>query len=121
MDQYGGDRTQATADWVAHLGTGGAAANTLPQSYIDQVLAAHDVVGDSADPAMQFRVNQPVNSDEGNIHGYEFAVQHFFGGSGFGAAATYTIVKGDVNADPNQVRMPTCSRWWVCRTLRMRP
>ena len=51
---------------------------------------------------MQFRVNQPVNSDEGNINGWEFAWQHFFGGSGFGAAATYTIVDGDVNADPNQ-------------------
>jgi TonB-dependent receptor len=102
MDQYGGDRAQATADWVAHLGTDGAAANTLPQSYIDTVLAAHDVVGDGSDPAMQFRVNQPVNSDEGNINGWEFAWQQFFGGSGFGAAASYTIVDGDVNADPNQ-------------------
>jgi TonB-dependent receptor len=102
MDKYNGDRTQATNEWAANLGTGGAQPNTLPQSYIDAVLAAYDVVGDSADPAMQFRVNQPVNSDDGNIHGYEFAVQHFFGGSGFGAAATYTKVDGDVNADPNQ-------------------
>jgi TonB-dependent receptor len=102
MDKYNGDRTQATNEWVANLGTGGAAANTLPQSYIDSVLAAYDVVGDSADPEMQFRVNQPVNSDEGNINGWEFSWQHFFGGSGFGAAASYTIVDGDVNADPNQ-------------------
>jgi TonB-dependent receptor len=102
MDQFNGDRTAAENEWAAHLGTDGADPNTLPQSYIDQVLAAHDVVGDAADPEMQFRVNQPVNSDEGNINGWEFAWQHFFGGSGFGAAASYTMVKGDVNADPNQ-------------------
>jgi TonB-dependent receptor len=51
---------------------------------------------------MQFRVSQPVNTDEGNIDGWEFAWQHFFGGSGFGAAASYTLVDGDVNGDPNQ-------------------
>jgi len=102
MDKYAGNRTAATNEWAANLGTAGAQPNTLPQSYIDAILGAYDVVGDSADPAMQFRVNQPVNSDDGNIHGYEFAVQHFFGGSGFGAAATYTKVYGDVNADPNQ-------------------
>jgi TonB-dependent receptor len=103
MDVNGGDRAAAEAAWAAALGTDGADPNTLPQSYIDLILGANDVVGVAGeDPEMQFRVNQPVNSDEGNINGWEFAWQHFFGGSGFGAAASYTIVKGDVNADPNQ-------------------
>ena len=102
MDKNNGDRAAATAEWVAALGTAGAAPNTLPQSYIDQILGAYDVVGIAGDPEMQFRVNQPVNSDEGNVNGWEFAWQQFFGGSGFGAAASYTIVDGDVNADPNQ-------------------
>ena len=102
MDKYNGDRTAATNEWVANLGTAGATPNTLPQSYIDTILGQYDVVGAAGDPEMQFRVNQPVNSDEGNINGWEFAWQHFFGGSGFGAAASYTIVNGDVNADPNQ-------------------
>jgi TonB-dependent receptor len=102
MDKYAGDRTQATNEWVANLGTAGADPNTLPQSYIDAVLGAYDVVGAAGDPEMQFRVNQPVNSDEGNINGWEFAWQQFFGGSGFGLAANYTVVDGDVNADPNQ-------------------
>jgi TonB-dependent receptor len=98
MDEHGGDRAAAEADWVAAL----AGGTSLPQSYIDLILGRDDVVGQAGDPAMQFRVNQPVNSDEGNINGWEFAWQHFFGGSGFGAAASYTIVDGDVNADPNQ-------------------
>ena len=103
MDMNGGDRAAAEAAWVAALGTDGADPNTLPQSYIDHILGANDVVGIAGDdPEMQFRVNQPVNAEEGNIYGCEFAVQHFFGGSGFGAAASYTIVEGDVNADPNQ-------------------
>jgi TonB-dependent receptor len=103
MDEFGGDRAQAEAAWVAALGTDGAPPNVLPQSFIDAVLADHDVVGEpGVDPEMQFRVNQPVNAEEGNINGWEFALQHFFGTSGFGVAASYTIVEGDVNADPNQ-------------------
>jgi TonB-dependent receptor len=99
MDKNNGNRAAAEAEWVAALGTG----TSLPQSYIDAILGTYDVVGAAGDdPEMQFRVNQPVNSDEGNIHGWEFAWQQFFGGSGFGAAASYTIVDGDVNANPNQ-------------------
>ena len=63
----------------------------------------NDVVGIAGeDPEMQFRVNQPVNTDEGNVNGWEFAWQQFFGDSGFGAAASYTSSNGDVDADPNQ-------------------
>jgi TonB-dependent receptor len=51
---------------------------------------------------MQFRVEQPVNDKEGNIHGVELAWQHFFWDTGFGVAANYTIVDGDVEADPGQ-------------------
>ena len=51
---------------------------------------------------MQFRVNTPINDREGNVSGWEFAAQHFFGGSGFGLAASYTVVNGDVEADIGQ-------------------
>ena len=54
------------------------------------------------DPEMQFRVTTPINDREGNIYGWEFAAQHFFGSSGFGSAASYTMVNGDVDADPGQ-------------------
>jgi TonB-dependent receptor len=55
---------------------------------------------------MEFRVNQPINDREGNVFGWEFAAQHFFGQTGFGLAGSYTIVNGDVEAntgsDPNE-------------------
>jgi TonB-dependent receptor len=98
IDENNGDVAAAQAEFEANLVDG-----DLPQEYIDAVLAAHDVVGiPGEDPEMQFRVSQPVNTNEGNVNGWEFAWQQFFGESGFGAAASYTLVEGDVNADPNQ-------------------
>lgn len=92
-----GSVAAAEAEFEANLVDG-----VLPQDYVDEVLARRDVVGDANDPEMQFRVTQPVNTEEGNIDGWEFAAQHFFGDSGFGLAASYTIVNGDVDADPGQ-------------------
>lgn len=53
--------------------------------------------GADADPLMQFTMSSPVNNEEAKIHGAEFAVQHFFGETGFGVMANYTIVRGDIN------------------------
>jgi TonB-dependent receptor len=98
IDANDGDVAAAQAEFEANLEDG-----VLPQDYVDEILAAYDVVGvPGEDPEMQFRVTQPVNSDEGNVNGWEFAWQQFFGNSGFGAAASYTMVNGDVNADPDQ-------------------
>ena len=49
---------------------------------------------------MTFAVEQPINDNSGNIEGYEIAFQHFFGDTGFGIQANYTIVDGDIVADP---------------------
>ncbi len=94
MDANGGDRAAAQAEFEANL-VGGV----LPQSYVDQILGLYDVSGDAADPEMIFRVEQPINQEEGNIHGWELAWQHFLGDTGFGIAANYTMVDGDVEAD----------------------
>lgn len=48
------------------------------------------------DPETIFRTNTPNNSREAKIHGIELAVQHFFGETGFGVQANYTLVRGDV-------------------------
>lgn len=48
------------------------------------------------DPETIFRTNTPNNAREAKIHGIELAVQHFFGDTGFGVAANYTLVRGDV-------------------------
>jgi TonB-dependent receptor len=44
-------------------------------------------------------VNRPLNQEEAKIHGWEIGGQYFFGESGFGVLANYTIVKGDVEFD----------------------
>ena len=63
------------------------------------VATAYDLTPNPDDPLMIFRTAKPVNNREANIYGMEFAVQHFFGDTGFGIAANYTVVQGDVGFD----------------------
>ena len=60
---------------------------------------AYDLVGKAADPLYTFNVNRPVNQEEAKIDGWEIGGQYFFGESGFGVLANYTIVDGDVGFD----------------------
>jgi TonB-dependent receptor len=57
------------------------------------------------DPLAVFRVTTTDNLEEGDVYGFEFAVQHLFGDSGWGVQANATIVKGDVEADVDVVDM----------------
>jgi len=68
----------------------------LNQAFADQMFVQYDILPDSADPLFEFRVSQPLNQHDANIHGAEFAFQHFFGESGFGLQGNYTVVDGDV-------------------------
>lgn len=102
IDANGGDVDAAAAEFASHLALNDNGVLTLPQDYVDQILGMYDVVPDANDPEMQFRVTRPINDREGNIFGWEFAAQHFFGESGFGIAGSYTIVNGDVEADVAQ-------------------
>ncbi|QEY17752.1 TonB-dependent receptor [Cellvibrio sp. KY-GH-1] len=61
--------------------------------------AACDFYPTSEDPLMEFTMSSPVNNKEAKIYGAEFAAQHFFGETGFGVMANYTIVRGDVKFD----------------------
>jgi TonB-dependent receptor len=65
-----------------------------------------DLVSTADDPEYVFGVTRPVNNKEANIHGWEFGGQYFFGQTGFGVLANYTVVRGDVGfndaADPNE-------------------
>ena len=58
-----------------------------------------DVVANSDDPLMSFLSQSPTNNKSAVIDGWEFAVQHFFGESGFGFQANYTLVDGDIGFD----------------------
>jgi TonB-dependent receptor len=68
----------------------------LNQAFADQIFGTYDIHPNSSDPLFEYRVSQPLNQNDANIHGVEFAFQHFFGESGFGLAGNYTFVDGDV-------------------------
>ena len=56
------------------------------------------ILGAAADPELVFTISQPGNSDQvAKIKGWEFAVQHSFWDTGFGAILNYTIVKSDTS------------------------
>ncbi len=59
------------------------------------------VVGLSTDPVATFDVNIPVNRNKTTVKGWEVALQHTFGETGFGVQANFTIVEGDLNYDIN--------------------
>ena len=90
----GGNVAAASAIFQANL-TGGV----LDQTFVDSTLASLDVTATAADPLFDFRITQPVNNQEAKIRGLEFAIQHFFGDSGFGFAGSYTYVSGDIGFD----------------------
>ncbi len=72
-------------------------ANSAPQ-YISTTNNAW-VRADGDDPLLVWQVNRPVNDKSTVIDGIEAAVQHWFGESGFGVQANYTMVDSDVEFD----------------------
>jgi TonB-dependent receptor len=71
-------------------------ANSDPQFISDN---GRWVRADGDDPLLMWDVNKPVNDKSTVIDGIEAAVQHWFGDSGFGAQANYTMVDSDVEFD----------------------
>lgn len=58
------------------------------------------ITGLASDPLASFKITSPANTQDSTLDGWEFAVQHVFGESGFGVAANYTIVDSpDLNYD----------------------
>jgi TonB-dependent receptor len=92
IDQMG--QAAAEAAFTANLGPGG-----LDQGFVDATLAAYDVVADGNDPLYQFQLQQPVNSEDAHIYGFEIAGQYFLGDTGLGVAGAYTLVRGDIGYD----------------------
>lgn len=58
-----------------------------------------NIDGSAEDPLYIFNINVPFNQEEAGIDGWEIGGQYFFGESGFGVLANYTIVNGDVAFD----------------------
>ncbi|MGJ8681325.1 TonB-dependent receptor [Paraglaciecola sp.] len=68
-------------------------------SFSEGIAAKYDVHPNNDDPVMTFLTSKPVNNKEAKIYGFELAAQHFFGDTGFGVAANYTTVRGDIGFD----------------------
>lgn len=65
--------------------------------------APRGVLGRPNDPAVQFTITRPGNSAQvANLNGWEFAIQHSFWDTGFGAQLNYTIVNSDTKFDNTQ-------------------
>lgn len=81
--------------------TGGLAAYDGSNAQSIALELQYDIIGSAAegDPLYQFDVNRPVNQRAATLHGWEIGGQYFFGDSGFGVLANYTIVNGDVAAE----------------------
>lgn len=61
------------------------------------------ILGLPEDNAVNFQITTPTNSDQtAHLYGFEFAVQHSFWDTGFGAILNYTVVKGDARYDNSQ-------------------
>ena len=80
-------------------GSGGLAAYTGTATQILAIENQYDIVGQAGDPEYIFAVRKPVNQEAAKIHGWEFGGQYFFGDTGFGVLANYTVVEGDVGFD----------------------
>jgi TonB-dependent receptor len=78
---------------------GGADEYVHDYEFWVQVATDYDLAPNEDDPEMTFRTSTPDNNKEAQIYGFEIAAQHFFGDTGFGLQANYTIVRGDVGFD----------------------
>jgi TonB-dependent receptor len=82
------------------------ATRQLNDAYVQQINNTLDVAANAQDPFYNFQVTQPINNKDAEIYGVELAGQYFLGNTGFGIAAQYTLVRGDVGfnigASPNE-------------------
>lgn len=86
-----GDQPTVTAIWEQIIANGGG---------IDDACCETQIVRQNPDdPLVEWLVAQPTNGDKKTVDGFEFAIQHMFGESGFGAGFNATIVDGDVKYD----------------------
>ncbi len=102
LQQNNNNVAAANAQFAAHYNT---TTRSLDQGFVDNTLAAVDIIADANDPLFNFSVNTPINNKDAEIYGVEIAGQYFLGNTGLGLAASYTLVRGnvgiDVAADPS--------------------
>ncbi|MCD2324368.1 TonB-dependent receptor [Sphingomonas sp. IC-56] len=83
----------ATTQFSANYNPG---TRSLNDAFVQSINNSLDVAGLPSDPLYQFQVTRPINNRDAEIYGLEIAGQYFLGTTGFGVAAAYTLVRGDV-------------------------
>lgn len=82
--------------------------NQVDANFAIAVARDYDINARPEDPEAVWLTSYPINNRKASIDGAEFAVQHFFGDTGFGVQANYTVVDGDIGfndlADPNETQ-----------------
>ena len=61
------------------------------------------IVQEDADPLINWDISVPLNLEDAVLYGWEASIQHMFGDSGFGVAANYTLVEGDIDVDRSAI------------------
>ena len=76
-----------------------------PQGRFDPTVIPNvAVTSQPGDPEAIFAISRPLNTEERSIDGWELALQHMFGETGFGIQANYTLVNSDAEYDPTNFR-----------------
>ncbi|NLS25490.1 Vitamin B12 transporter BtuB [Sphingomonas sp. S2M10] len=101
--QSTGSTTAAVSQFNANYNT---TTRALDEAFIQSINNGPRIQADGADALWQFQVTQPINNRDAELYGVELAGQYFLGSTGFGVAAQYTLVRGNVGfnigADPSQ-------------------
>ncbi|MDJ0748216.1 MAG: TonB-dependent receptor [Woeseiaceae bacterium] len=74
-----------------------------PEARFDpSVIPNVPVTSEPTDPILIWDITRLVNGEEREVDGFELAVQHLFGDTGFGMQANYTVVDSDAEFDRNE-------------------
>jgi TonB-dependent receptor len=95
IDQTG-STAAATSQFNAHYNT---VTRSLDQAYVDTILTAYNITGNSSDPLYSFSLAQPINNRDVEVWGFELAGSYFLGNTGLGVAAAYTYVRSNAHFD----------------------
>ena len=88
------DTTLFIATALERFATLDRAAFDAALSDLQGTESLYSIDGNAQDPLYLFNVNVPLNQEEAKIDGWEIGGQYFFGESGFGVLANYTIGNG---------------------------
>ena len=95
-----GPRAAAARAFYGGTATAQQLRDYFAANYPATINSAGDAIGQSTDPLVNFAITQPFNSSQtAKLWGWEFAVQHSLGDTGFGTILNYTVVKSDTKYD----------------------